>query len=491
MEKERFLSVDCKSRDMNSGAVADQLPRPFLDLSWEQPVHHGAQFESAISSLVSSPSSNPSAGNGSVVVRELIGRLGSICDSGEISQASCYRTPLDSPPKLTLPVLGHLQQGGGGLPMPGNEMADGQFTPFAANPGFTERAARSSCFGTWSYGGLGDQSGLPEAGNLSRVPRSHSLKSAGALRMGVLDSGKDASKSNPERIEMEMRSKLGGGMPPSSTSGRTMAGGAANNVSRRKAASKGRGKEAPLSCSNHLGLQAAEDEHPDVKRCKSAKNNGADKDSVVKQETEQNIGASQKKGKENNAKPPEPPKDYIHVRARRGQATDSHSLAERVRREKISKRMKLLQDLVPGCNKITGKAMMLDEIINYVQSLQRQVEFLSMKLATMNPQLDFDLETLLQESMHQEHEPLPQQLYPLEGTSAAFSYAQRPQGSPLQSAITNGLGVGQQPLCPFDGLADATSQLGNFWESDLQYVVHMGFGQSQGAEFFSQSLHAE
>lgn len=31
-----------------------------------------------------------------------------------------------------------------------------------------------------------------------------------------------------------------------------------------------------------------------------------------------------------NQKPPEPPKDYIHVRARRGQATDSHSLAERV-----------------------------------------------------------------------------------------------------------------------------------------------------------------
>lgn len=36
---------------------------------------------------------------------------------------------------------------------------------------------------------------------------------------------------------------------------------------------------------------------------------------------------------EQNAKPSdsEPPKqDYIHVRARRGQATDSHSLAERV-----------------------------------------------------------------------------------------------------------------------------------------------------------------
>ncbi|ESQ29550.1 hypothetical protein EUTSA_v10023643mg [Eutrema salsugineum] len=70
----------------------------------------------------------------------------------------------------------------------------------------------------------------------------------------------------------------------------------------------------------------------------------------------------------------DPTKDYIHVRARRGQATDSHSLAERARREKISERMKILQDLVPGCNKVIGKALVLDEIINYIQSLQRQVE---------------------------------------------------------------------------------------------------------------------
>jgi hypothetical protein len=54
-----------------------------------------------------------------------------------------------------------------------------------------------------------------------------------------------------------------------------------------------------------------------------------------------------------SCKPSELPKqDYIHVRARRGQATDSHSLAERVRREKIGERMKFLQDLVPGCNKV-------------------------------------------------------------------------------------------------------------------------------------------
>ncbi|KAG9129499.1 hypothetical protein Leryth_013066 [Lithospermum erythrorhizon] len=79
------------------------------------------------------------------------------------------------------------------------------------------------------------------------------------------------------------------------------------------------------------------------------------------------------KATEQNSKA-EPPKDYIHVRARRGQATDSHSLAERARREKISERMKILQDLVPGCNKVIGKALVLDEIINYIQSLQHQVE---------------------------------------------------------------------------------------------------------------------
>ncbi|XP_045823294.1 transcription factor bHLH137-like [Trifolium pratense] len=95
----------------------------------------------------------------------------------------------------------------------------------------------------------------------------------------------------------------------------------------------------------------------------------------------------------------EPPTGYIHVRARRGQATDSHSLAERVRREKISERMKILQQLVPGCDKITGKALVLDEIINYVQSLQNQVEFLSMKLASVNP-IFFDF------AMDQDHQRL-------------------------------------------------------------------------------------
>ncbi|CAI0464363.1 unnamed protein product [Linum tenue] len=124
-----------------------------------------------------------------------------------------------------------------------------------------------------------------------------------------------------------------------------------------------------------------------------------------KPKQEQNAGSNSKgkqaakQAKEESNSGGDGKDSYIHVRARRGQATNSHSLAERVRREKISERMRLLQELVPGCNKITGKAVMLDEIINYVQSLQQQVEFLSMKLATVNPELNIDIERILSKDL--------------------------------------------------------------------------------------------
>ncbi|XP_076917625.1 transcription factor bHLH63-like [Bidens hawaiensis] len=136
--------------------------------------------------------------------------------------------------------------------------------------------------------------------------------------------------------------------------------------------------------------------HEDEKQKVVLKENGV-KEKKIKGCSEENSAETSSKEK---PKAKEAPKqDYIHVRARRGQATDSHSLAERVRREKISERMKYLQDLVPGCNKITGKAGMLDEIINYVQSLQKQVEFLSMKLAALQPRLDFDIDNLIMKEM--------------------------------------------------------------------------------------------
>ncbi|KAG8484162.1 hypothetical protein CXB51_022901 [Gossypium anomalum] len=103
-----------------------------------------------------------------------------------------------------------------------------------------------------------------------------------------------------------------------------------------------------------------------------------------------------------NEKGENKPKDVVHVRARRGEATDSHSLAERVRRGKINERLRCLQDIVPGCYKTMGMAVMLDEIINYVQSLQNQVEFLSMKLTAASTYYDFNSDTDAVERMQRE-----------------------------------------------------------------------------------------
>ncbi|XP_065007624.1 transcription factor bHLH137-like [Musa acuminata AAA Group] len=84
------------------------------------------------------------------------------------------------------------------------------------------------------------------------------------------------------------------------------------------------------------------------------------------EDTEERKGCRQKKSTEETSTP------------------DRKRQRTQVRREKINQRMKLLQGIVPGCDKIAGKILQLDEIINYVLSLQRQVEVLSMKLASMD-----------------------------------------------------------------------------------------------------------
>lgn len=174
-------------------------------------------FESALSSIVSSPAaSNAAVPTESVVIRELIGRLGSICNSGEISptsqtlggsgasyiggnnhstNTSCYSTPLNSPPKLNLSMMD--QQLRGNLPFSGNSIAPHpSFVPLSTDPGFSERAAKFY-FSSRNLGTLAGQFGLPEpelpyrsvtraeSGKLSRVSSSQSLK-AGS-QMSILE----------------------------------------------------------------------------------------------------------------------------------------------------------------------------------------------------------------------------------------------------------------------------------------------------------------
>ncbi|KAH1127532.1 hypothetical protein GYH30_016221 [Glycine max] len=49
---------------------------------------------------------------------------------------------------------------------------------------------------------------------------------------------------------------------------------------------------------------------------------------------------------------PHPPAVRPRVRARRGQTTDPHSIAERLHRERIAERIRALQELVPSVNKV-------------------------------------------------------------------------------------------------------------------------------------------
>nr|XP_043607873.1 transcription factor BHLH094-like [Erigeron canadensis] len=192
-----------------------------------------------------------------------------------------------------------------------------------------------------------------------------------------------------------------------------------------------------------------------------------------KQKTEHGLINSNSKGKQiggkqavkdNSDSGGAPKEDYIHVRAKRGQATNSHSLAERVRRERISERMKLLQDLVPGCNKITGKAVMLDEIINYVQSLQHQVEFLSMKLATVNPELNVDIDQIMSKDILNSRGPNPNLGF-LTGLNSSQHYAQ-----------------GGLPVIPTSNPSFPTMhpQQQPVWDHDLHNLLQMGFDNNIG-----------
>uniref|UniRef100_A0A0D9XF26 BHLH domain-containing protein n=1 Tax=Leersia perrieri TaxID=77586 RepID=A0A0D9XF26_9ORYZ len=64
------------------------------------------------------------------------------------------------------------------------------------------------------------------------------------------------------------------------------------------------------------------------------------------------------------------------IRAKRGCATHPRSIAERVRRTRISERIRKLQELVPNMEKQTNTSDMLDLAVDYIKELQKQVKVL-------------------------------------------------------------------------------------------------------------------
>nr|GLL42761.1 transcription factor PIF1-like isoform X2 [Ipomoea trifida] len=63
--------------------------------------------------------------------------------------------------------------------------------------------------------------------------------------------------------------------------------------------------------------------------------------------------------------------------SKRSRAAEVHNLSERKRRDRINEKMRALQQLIPRCNKL-DKASILDEAIEYLKSLQLQVQMMSL-----------------------------------------------------------------------------------------------------------------
>ncbi|CAA0815306.1 Transcription factor bHLH62 [Striga hermonthica] len=450
----------------------------------------------------------------SLALRELIRKLGgdvgtpTAFPAAGCSNFASTTTTTDSSslasPKLNLPIVDQMS-----IPNFGSMATLAPPLPsLAADPGFAERAAKFSCFGSRSFNGrsqpqlgltsngeMGIRSGSNPIslanGKLSRVSSSPTLKQGGSAsrNSGPMEIPRPGKMGSEKKLSKLLGSNANSSNEESSVSEQIPSGETGSKISndmnsrKRKSGSRGKSKDGSKV------IEGGED--ADAKRSKPT--DGGKIEAKTEEETFKGGSNEETEKRKVDQKPSEPPKDYIHVRARRGQATDSHSLAERVRREKISERMKLLQDLVPGCNKVTGKALMLDEIINYVQSLQRQVEFLSMKLASVNPGLDFNMENLLSKDMFQQNAiSLPQQMYPLESSSPAAFYQQNihqmhhNQNNCSSSILTGPLGqctVGSLPmdarslgihLPSADGFNDIITQFPLFNEDELQSIVQRG-----------------
>ncbi|XP_024934325.3 transcription factor bHLH49 isoform X1 [Ziziphus jujuba] len=391
-----------------------------------------------------------------------------------------------------------------------------------ADSAFIERAARFSCFNGGNFGDMVNSFAIPESmGIYSRgggmmhgaqdILGGNGLKPVSGLQsqkneLSVGEASKDASltvehgPTDGAPLKNERKSES---LVRSHDEAKQGVGNGGSGNESDEAEFSGGGQEEPSMLEGHGGEPSAKG-----LGSKKRKRNGQDMDLDQAKGASQQPGESAKdntefqhKGDQNHgtatnkatgkhskqgSQASDPPKEeYIHVRARRGHATNSHSLAERVRREKISERMKFLQDLVPGCSKVTGKAVMLDEIINYVQSLQRQVEFLSMKLATVNLRLDFNIEGLLAKDILQSRV----------GPSSTLAFSpEMPMSYPSLHPSQQGLiqaghpGIGSSSdvlrrtissqLTPLTGGFKEPNQLPNVWEDELNNVVQMSFGTS-------------
>ncbi|XP_031481331.1 transcription factor bHLH49-like isoform X1 [Nymphaea colorata] len=389
---------------------------------------------------------------------------------------------------------------------------------FPADSGFIERAARLSCFGSMmnSFGMSGSMppyskgaGGMVQASEILPPAPPTQNNDVGVSEFGKNDLVPSSEGDTTKKVEQKMAHLLMSPVSRSTEEGKQRVG--SSSIDSDGAEVSGRGQEESLHLDNAVnqpsakGLSTKKRKRPaqgaEPTQTKSSSqmaidggNENPENRPKVEPTQTANTGKHHGKQPKDNSQGSDAPKEeYIHVRARRGQATNSHSLAERVRREKISERMKFLQDLVPGCSKVTGKAVMLDEIINYVQSLQRQVEFLSMKLATVNPRLDFNMEALLSKDIFQSRGGPSSAVAYMPDMNMVHSHMHQNQQGLVQAGVpgiaspSDSLRAVNSHLTSVGGYKEPPSQIPNAWEDDLHNVVPLSF--STGGPISNQEMN--
>ncbi|XP_076914336.1 transcription factor bHLH49-like [Bidens hawaiensis] len=381
------------------------------------------------------------------------------------------------------------------LPPAGSAMLPHALSQFPADSGFIERAARLSSFSAGNFEDIINPFGTaPETSLSPYSSRLHVQPQEGFGGNGF----KSVSGDGPKDLTLP----VDGGTHDESQPKQGGSGFSGNNLPGESefsgGGSGGGGQDENSNSSKKRRRNDHDGEYNQVKRYPQTPSEATKNNNEVQQKGDNNNNninnpslaankSSGKHGKQVSQSSDVQKEEYIHVRARRGQATNSHSLAERVRREKISERMKFLQDLVPGCSKVTGKAVMLDEIINYVQSLQRQVEFLSMKLATVNPRMNFNLEGLLAKDLLESRLGSSGSLG-FSGDMAMPYTSNQSQMAIMQGGIPN-IGsssdavrrtLSSHLMAIGGGLKDhpASQDLPSSWDDELHNIVQMGLNPS-------------
>ncbi|KAE9593734.1 putative transcription factor bHLH family [Lupinus albus] len=134
------------------------------------------------------------------------------------------------------------------------------------------------------------------------------------------------------------------------------------------------------------------------------------------------------------------------IGSKRSRSAEVHNLSERKRRDRINEKMRALQELIPNCNKV-DKASMLDEAIEYLKTLQVQVQIMSMGSGLYMPAMMIPLGMQHMQASHvAPFSPMAMQMgygmrmHENNGGSSRFPMAHVPQiqGTNLVSAHMSG-----------------------------------------------------